>query len=157
MNSDSANRLASADCDVDDCDVAGGASRPATKTPIVPIATNTPAAISWDFLTAIASHRHEERHNRPVRQLVRIGLPAVVVLLVGMAVSGVLTPPRYPGLPETPFLTLVLTPIGRAALFTSGTFGVGLILVGGLLSREPRMLRLAARVSANRSASWTSV
>ncbi len=88
-----------------------------------------------------------------MRQLVRIGLPAVVVLLVGMAVSGVLTPPRYPGLPETPFLTLVLTPIGRAALFTSGTFGVGLILVGGLLSREPRMLRLAARVSAGFSAS----
>lgn len=77
----------------------------------------------------------------------RIGLPAVVVLFVGMAVSGVLNPPRYPGIPETPLLTLILTPVGRAALFVSGTFGVGLILVGGLLSREPRLLKLAARAS----------
>lgn len=83
-----------------------------------------------------------------MQRLLKIGLPSAVVLLLAMLVSGVLTPPRYPGLPETPLLTLFLTPIGRAALFMSGTFGVGLMLVGGLLTREPTMLRLASRASA---------
>lgn len=82
-----------------------------------------------------------------MQRVVKIGLPAGLVLLLGMAISGVLTPPHYPGLPETPFLTLFLTPIGRAALFASGTFGVGLILVGGLLSRQEFMLRLASRAA----------
>lgn len=61
-----------------------------------------------------------------------------------MGVSGVLTPPSYPGLPDTPFLTLFLTPITRGALFVTGTFGVGCMIVGGLLAREAFMLRWAA-------------
>ena len=64
-----------------------------------------------------------------------------------MGVSGVLNPPHYPGLPETPFLTLFLTPIGRAALFSSGTFGIGCMLVGGLLSRQTVLLKMAAKAS----------
>lgn len=82
-----------------------------------------------------------------MQRLLKLGVPAIVVLFAGMAVSGVLDPPHYPGLPETPFLTLLLTPLGRAALFTSGTLGVGLILVGGLLGREQFMLRLAAKAA----------
>lgn len=83
-----------------------------------------------------------------MQRVLRIGLPSAIVLLAGMAVSGVLDPPHYPGLPETPMLTLFLTPISRAALFMSGTLGVGLIIVGGLLSREAFMLKLASRVAA---------
>lgn len=82
-----------------------------------------------------------------MQRLAKLSLPAGIVLLLGMGISGVLNPPHYPGLPETPFLTLFLTPIGRAVLFASGTFGVGLIIVGGLLSRQPFMLRLAGRAA----------
>lgn len=64
-----------------------------------------------------------------------------------MIVSGVLTPASYPGLPDTPFLTLFLTPITRGALFVSGTFGVGCLLVGGLLAHETFMLRWASRAA----------
>lgn len=82
-----------------------------------------------------------------MQRLAKLGIPAAVVLLLGMVVSGVLTPASYPGLPDTPFLTLFLTPIARGALFVSGTFGVGCLLVGGLLAREPFMLRWASRAA----------
>lgn len=83
-----------------------------------------------------------------MQRLAKLGVPATAVLVIAMFISGVLTPDSYPGLPSTPYLTLLLTPIVRAALFVTGTIAVGLILVGGFLSRRTDLLRIAMRNAA---------
>ena len=83
-----------------------------------------------------------------MQRLAKLGIPASGVLVIAMFVSGVLTPDSYPGLPSTPYVTLFLTPVARAALFLTGTIAIGLVLVGGFLSRRTDLLRLAARSAA---------
>lgn len=78
---------------------------------------------------------------------VRLAAPAVASLAILLAITGVLRVPAVPGLPATPFLTLLLVPVLRVAMFLSGIVSVGGALLGGVIGDDARVLRLAVRSS----------
>lgn len=80
-------------------------------------------------------------------RMLRIGGPALLVLLVATAATGELTVQVLQGLTSSPFLTILLVPLLRMAMFVSGATAVGGVLVGALLRADERVRRIAMRSS----------
>ncbi len=80
-------------------------------------------------------------------RFLRLSAPAAVVFPLVLFASGVLTQRSEPGLPVTPFLTLLLVPVLRACMFICGAVAMGGVLLGGVLGDEARAIRIAVRSS----------
>lgn len=88
---------------------------------------------------------------------IRLLVPGLLTFIVALVASGVLSSNVAEGLPVTPQLTLLLVPMARLLMFTTGALAFGGALVGGLLGGGNRALRIASLAAALYAIATTAV